>query len=434
MSNIKSKTNIILEGKPYISLFSAILSLFVGFSVVAFFGAAAPILKEAMGLSSSQVGLLVATPTLTGGLLRIPFGVWADINGGKKPILILLFLTLLGIASFCVLSLIYPNGTIPKSLFPILLLCGALSGCGIGVFTAGIAHVSYWYPLKKQGTALGLYSGLGGISSGLTTALIPLGIYFIGFNNVYITWMFIAFFGMLLFLFTDRNAWYFQLQKHGLSQAQAVAEAKKVGQEVFPKGGTKKSFLTAVKNIKCWALAFIYFSTFGGSVALTAWLPTFWTSYYELPLMTAGLITGLMVVFSPFMRIFGGKLSDIFRAEFVSLFALFFCLIGSFILFFSSSAIVSGASLFVMMGGIGVSNASVFRLIPVYLSGAVGGAAGIIGGVGAFGGFLIPPILGMLVNIMGKDGYREGFVVFILLFTVCCFIMAVLTRERRIIS
>ena len=84
MSNIKSKTNIILEGKPYISLFSAILSLFVGFSVVAFFGAAAPILKEAMGLSSSQVGLLVATPTLTGGLLRIPFGVWADINGGKN--------------------------------------------------------------------------------------------------------------------------------------------------------------------------------------------------------------------------------------------------------------------------------------------------------------------------------------------------------------
>ena len=55
--------------------------------------------------------------------------------------------------------------------------------------------------------------------------------------------------------------------------------------------------------------------------------------------------------------------------------------------------------------GMGFANAAVFKLVPKYSPKAVGGAAGIIGGLGAFGGFAIPPIMGLFVKINGAAGY-----------------------------
>jgi NNP family nitrate/nitrite transporter-like MFS transporter len=63
--------------------------------------------------------------------------------------------------------------------------------------------------------------------------------------------------------------------------------------------------------------------------------------------------------------------------------------------------------------GMGVANAAVFKLVPRFTPKAVGGAAGIIGGLGAFGGFVLPPILGIFVRVNGEDGYSQGFAVFL---------------------
>ena len=66
-----------------------------------------------------------------------------------------------------------------------------------------------------------------------------------------------------------------------------------------------------------------------------------------------------------------------------------------------------------MAVGMGVANAAVFKLMPQYVPEAVGGAAGWIGGLGAFGGFLIPPIMGAFVRSQGETGYATGFIVFV---------------------
>jgi NNP family nitrate/nitrite transporter-like MFS transporter len=63
--------------------------------------------------------------------------------------------------------------------------------------------------------------------------------------------------------------------------------------------------------------------------------------------------------------------------------------------------------------GMGVANAAVFKLVPRFTPKAVGGAAGIIGGLGAFGGFALPPVLGLFVRLNGEAGYAQGFVVFL---------------------
>jgi len=53
--------------------------------------------------------------------------------------------------------------------------------------------------------------------------------------------------------------------------------------------------------------------------------------------------------------------------------------------------------------------------VAKYVPEAVGGASGWVGGLGAFGGFVVPPILGSFVDIYGKIGYARGFVVYIIL-------------------
>ena len=61
---------------------------------------------------------------------------------------------------------------------------------------------------------------------------------------------------------------------------------------------------------------------------------------------------------------------------------------------------------------------------------AVGGAAGIVGGLGAFGGFVIPPIMGLFVKISGAPGYAYGFAVFLILTVVALLLLLMLNRYR----
>ena len=65
--------------------------------------------------------------------------------------------------------------------------------------------------------------------------------------------------------------------------------------------------------------------------------------------------------------------------------------------------------------GMGVGNAAVFKMVPKYVPEAVGGAAGLVGGLGALGGFVIPPFLGAVVDALGTDGYAGGFFAYVVL-------------------
>jgi len=104
-----------------------------------------------MQLTPVMVGFLVAMPSLSGSLLRIPFSAWVDTTGGRKPFLVLLFLSIVGMTGlFLVIYLLYPD-RLTLGLYPLLLLLGLLSGCGIATFSVGISQVSYWFPQKRQG-------------------------------------------------------------------------------------------------------------------------------------------------------------------------------------------------------------------------------------------------------------------------------------------
>ena len=80
--------------------------------------------------------------------------------------------------------------------------------------------------------------------------------------------------------------------------------------------------------------------------------------------------------------------------------------------------------------GMGVTNAAVFKIVPQAVPQAVGGAAGWVGGLGAFGGFAIPPALGFAVRDLGQKGYAIGFVVFVFLALISLAMIWILKYSR----
>ncbi|MGC1342270.1 MAG: hypothetical protein WA854_08085, partial [Candidatus Binataceae bacterium] len=85
-----------LEGSPNQGLAGATIGFFAGFAAVALFSPIAHSLQSAMSLSPVLLGFAVAAPLLSGSLLRIPSSAWVDTTGGRKPFLVLLTLSTLG--------------------------------------------------------------------------------------------------------------------------------------------------------------------------------------------------------------------------------------------------------------------------------------------------------------------------------------------------
>src|SRR5512133_1955389 len=101
---------ITLKGTPARGLAGTTIGFFFGFAAVSLYGPTAIKFKEAMDLSPALIGLLVAIPSLSGSLLRIPFGAWVDITGGRKPFLVLLGLSLTGLGGVTLLlNIAYPD-------------------------------------------------------------------------------------------------------------------------------------------------------------------------------------------------------------------------------------------------------------------------------------------------------------------------------------
>jgi NNP family nitrate/nitrite transporter-like MFS transporter len=290
-------------------LAGATLGFFIGFAAVSLFGPTAKSLKGIMGLGPLEIGFLVAVPSLSGSLLRIPFSAWVDTTGGKKPFLILLLLSIVGMAGlFLTLHTYYPDRMTP-SFYPVILVLGVFCGCGIATFSVGIGQVSYWYPKARQGAALGTYAGIGNLAPGIFTLLLPFALVTMGLAGSYLVWLAFLAGGTAAYAVLGRNAWYFQLAARGVSREEAKAASAQRGQEIFPSGSLVESLILSAKNWKTWALVGIYFTSFGGFIAMTAWLPVYWTSLYSTTVVAAGTLAGAYSIVTSLVRV-GGGFSD----------------------------------------------------------------------------------------------------------------------------
>jgi NNP family nitrate/nitrite transporter-like MFS transporter len=403
-----------LSGNPSIGLAMGTWGFFVGFAAVALYGPAARYFQEQMHLSGLALGLLVAAPQLTGSLLRIPFGAWVDRVGGRLPMLTLFGLSLVGM--WGLVFILITVKTLTFAAYPIIVMFGFLSGCGVASFSVGVPQVSYWYPQSRQGTALGTYGGIGNLAPGIFTLLLPYMIAAWGLAGSYFAWFTFLLVGAAIYAWLARDAYFFQLRQQGLDAEASRKVAHDNGQELFPNERVWQAVLTAAEDPRTWGLVALYFVSFGGFLALTAWFPTYWVNFHHMGVWSAAALGGVgFSLLAAIVRVFGGMLSERLGGERTAVLAFAGVLAGALILTYLQGFYQDLAGEVLLALGMGVGNAAVFKMVPKFVPDAVGGASGLVGGLGALGGFFIPPFLGAVVDAIGAPGYAGGFFAYVLL-------------------
>ncbi|WP_337231382.1 nitrate/nitrite transporter [Pseudomonas aeruginosa] len=137
-----------LRQKQYSVLGMSTLSFAVNFAVWTMFSIIGIRIKDELGLSESQFGLMVALPILTGSLVRLPLGLITDRFGGR----IVFFIHMLLVA-------IPIYGLAFASQYWHYLVLGLFVGLAGGSFAVGIAYTSAWFEKERQGTAMGIFGG-----------------------------------------------------------------------------------------------------------------------------------------------------------------------------------------------------------------------------------------------------------------------------------
>lgn len=399
------------RGSPGRGLYAATWGFFIGFAAVALYGPTSKALSTQYGLSSFLVGWLVAMPQLMGSLMRIPFAAWADKVGGRIAMLTLLSVSIIGMTGLTATLALKPAYTVP-----LVFLFGALAGFGVATFSPGVALTSYWFPQRRQGWALGFYAGIGNTAPGIFTLVVPFVAAMWGLLGAYLAWLALLVIGTAVYAVAAVDAPYFQLIKRGLRPEEAKAAAAKLGEELFPTGALTKSLRIAASRVRTWALVALYFTSFGGFLALTTWLPYYYSTFFKLPPTAAGAATALAFSLpAALLRVFGGWLSDRWTGERTAIMAYAVIIAGAALFMAAGSVPLAVAASLIAAFGMGVANAAVFKMVPKYVPEAVGGAAGWVGGLGAFGGFAIPPVLGFFAHAYGAAGFPLGYVAYVAL-------------------
>jgi NNP family nitrate/nitrite transporter-like MFS transporter len=151
------------------NLWISIPSLLVGFAVWLYWGIiTVQMVNLGFPFTTGELFTLSAIAGLTGATLRIPSSFLIRIAGGRNTIFFTTALLMIPAAGtgFALMN----DGT-PLWVFQLLAV---LSGIGGGNFASSMSNISFFYPKRKQGLALGLNAGLG--NAGVTTMqiLIPL--------------------------------------------------------------------------------------------------------------------------------------------------------------------------------------------------------------------------------------------------------------------
>lgn len=105
---------------------------------------------------------------LSGGTLRIPNSFLTQVSGGRNVV----YSTSLILAVPMIITGIALSN--PNCPFNVLLILSLLSGAGGGAFASSMSNISFYYPKKLQGYALGMNGGLGNLGVSITQLLAPI--------------------------------------------------------------------------------------------------------------------------------------------------------------------------------------------------------------------------------------------------------------------
>jgi NNP family nitrate/nitrite transporter-like MFS transporter len=368
-------------------LAASTLAFTVCFAIWMMFAVIGIPIKKALDLNETQFGLLAATPVLTGSLIRLPLGMWTDTHGGR----IVYFILMLA----CVVPIWFIGEATEYWHFLVLGLFVGLAG---GSFSVGIAYVARWFPRQQQGLAMGIF-GAGNSGAAVTKFVAPALLLAYG-------WAMVPKVYAVAMLVTALLFW-------ALS---ASDPAHRVSSRV-----TVREQLLALKDPKVWKYCQYYSIVFGGYVALSLWMTKYYVTEYGIEIQVAALLAACFSLPGGVLRAIGGWISDRFGAHPVTWWVMLFSWVCLFFLSYPQTDLIIrttrgdihvhvGLNVWaftVLMFAMGVAwaigKASVFKYISEEYGHNIGVVSGIVGLVGALGGFLLPIMFGALVDLTGVN-------------------------------
>jgi len=349
------------------TLIAALLYFDVSFMTWVMLGPLAPFLRDDLGLSSTQQGLLTAIPLLGGSLFRPMMGMLADRIGGRSTGLIGMVLTLLTLLAGWQLATTATH----------FYILGFFLGLAGASFAVALPLASRWYPPEYQGLAMGI-AGAGNSGTLMATLFAPRLAERFGWAATFGVAMLPVAVVFLLF------AWM----------------AKDSPRRTAPT--SLRAYGAVLREHDTLWLSFLYSLTFGGFVGFASFLTTFFHEQYHVSRVSAGDFTTLVVVSGSLLRPVGGWLADR-----VGGYRLLVLLLGGFAVCIGSVAMLppvraAVALLFVGMGLLGMGNGAVFQLVPQRFPDRMGIVTGVVGAAGGLGGFFLPSILGAVRELTGS--------------------------------
>ena len=346
--------------------FTAMFAVWLMFAVIGI-----PIQKE-FHLTDVELSWLGAVAVLNGAIWRLVFGIVADRLGGRR-----VFVALLVGSAIASLAIVFVK------TFAGLLACAFLVGIAGNSFSAGIAWNAAWFPRQRQGVALGTF-GAGNVGASVTKlfgptliAAVPAtgiaGILPGGWRIVPVAYtLILLFIAAAVALFCPRD-----VEKSG--------PRRSIGELLRP-----------LNRARVWRFSLYYVVVFGAYVALSLALPKYYMGRYGLPLGEAGLLAALFIFPASLLRPLGGYLSDRLGPRGV-MYVVFAVML-------AASAILAGdrsagyavglwpfvVVVFVIGIAMGLGKAAVYKYIAEFYPKDVAAVGGVVGALGALGGFVLP--------------------------------------------
>lgn len=390
--------------------------------------------KIGFQFTTAELFWLAAIPGLSGAALRLAYSFVVPLFGGRNW------------AVFSTASLLVPTLWMalavqdPTTHYVVFVVIALLCGLGGGNFSASMANISFFFPKRMQGTALGWNAGIGNLGVGIMQAVVPLVIYsgalafhggraqpYANGGTVTEIWLQNAGYIWVPFILVATLAAWFGM--HNIRDVHATFAEQ----------------LVIFRRKHAWLLAWLYTGTFGSFIGFAAAFPSLLSS--QFPASGAERYAFVGPLLGALVRPLGGWLADRIGGARVTLwnFAVMFLAAVGILLFVPSAPGGNQlpwfyAAFLLLFITTGIGNGSVFRIVPtVFLTlhrrsaQAKGTAAleqatrdgeleasvalGFTAAIAALGLFVTPMTLGVSINQTGTP--HTAIIIFIIFYLSC---------------
>lgn len=371
--------------------------------------------KAGFHFDTSQTFWLISMPSLVGATLRFPYTFMVTRIGGRNWTIVsagLLLIPAIGL-SICVSN--------PGTPFGVMLFIAALAGLGGGNFASSMANITYFYPQREKGWALGLNAAGGNLGASVAQFVVPIVITIGAGATLQLPLAGLVWIPLILVAVI--GAW---RRMDNLASARADITAT----------------LAAFRAPQQWLMSLLYVGTFGSFIGFSGVFPKLisdqFPSFSTFPIAGATLsLAFLGALVGSLARPFGGRLADRFGGTFITVVCFAVMAVGALAVVWTlplRSFWLFLACFLVLFVASGVGNGATYRMIPTLFalrSGATDGhttagtvssqrmaaaALGIVSAFGAYGGFIVPQVLGMSKTSTG--GYQAGLLWFVAAYVV----------------